>query len=777
MSLFRLFSPWIVAVALATGGAGVLQAAPVEQEYADAMDRGSEAFQRGQFEVAVGHFERADALARGAGDPSARLQALLRLAEAYQELGQHRRSLQYLTTAKALAEQGDRSRLAAAVENSLGNAYFLSGNLDFAERHYQAAVDIARQLGEPDLLGATLNSLGNFYSASRQDDQALAAYRESIANARRAGATNLVVKAQLNAARVALATPDAALATEFLTAASDQIDGLPAPRERALNLIALGQLSRQLAATPGADRRSTGLAFEALSTAAEIAEDLGDQRTLAYAWGYLGRLYEDQRRYDDALILTRRAVFAAQQNNAPESLYLWEWQTGRLLRARGEFEPALKAYRRAVTTLQSIRPELSAGYLHSQLTGFSNADAPFIELADLLLRRAAASSDDQTRETFLREARETVEIFRAAELTDYFRDDCVVALESRITAIDAIDHPKTAIIYHITHPDRVELLVSLPAEGPAPKVIRQVSADLPRAELERLADQFRRSLVRPDLDVHFELGRQLYEALMRPLEPSLAERTIDTLVFVPDATLRTIPMAALHDGDDYLIRDYAIAVTPGLNLTDLRPFDSDDVELLVGGLTEAVQEFPALPSVAEEVAAIQTLFPGSQILKDTDYQLETFQSQLTQRPYSVVHIASHAQFTGDIDSTFLLTYDDKLTMDRLEAILNVSQYRQRPVELLVLSACQTATGDERASLGLAGVAVKSGARSALASLWSVADETTAQLMDRCYRELRGDPRSKALALRNAQLALLDGDNLLHRHPFFWSPFLMIGNWL
>jgi CHAT domain-containing protein len=136
-------------------------------------------------------------------------------------------------------------------------------------------------------------------------------------------------------------------------------------------------------------------------------------------------------------------------------------------------------------------------------------------------------------------------------------------------------------------------------------------------------------------------------------------------------------------------------------------------------------------------------------------------------------MATHAQFESDYRRSFLLAHDDVITMDRLEEVMGSRRFTDEPVDLLVLSACQTAAGDERAALGLAGVAVKAGARSALASLWSVNDESTATLITEFYRQL-ADENGKAAALRGAQLLLLNDER--YSHPAYWAPFLMIGDW-
>jgi CHAT domain-containing protein len=269
-------------------------------------------------------------------------------------------------------------------------------------------------------------------------------------------------------------------------------------------------------------------------------------------------------------------------------------------------------------------------------------------------------------------------------------------------------------------------------------------------------------------------AQQLYDWLIRPLEPALASTTIDTLVFVPDGPLRTIPMAALHDGQQFLIRKYAIATTPGLKLTDPRPLPRGNTRMLAVGLTEAVQGFSALPYVASELETLQGLY-GAEVLLNQRFLLPSVEKELQEKPFSIVHIASHGQFDSDVANTFVLTFDDKLTMDRLEQMVGRLRFREDALELLTLSACQTAAGDDRAALGLAGVAIKAGARSALATLWFIDDQASAELVTEFYRQLQNPALSRARALQQAQLKLLS--NSRYEHPTYWAPFLLLNNWL
>jgi CHAT domain-containing protein len=234
-------------------------------------------------------------------------------------------------------------------------------------------------------------------------------------------------------------------------------------------------------------------------------------------------------------------------------------------------------------------------------------------------------------------------------------------------------------------------------------------------------------------------------------------------------------LATLQDGERFLIQDFAVAVAPGLSLVQPRPIQREKVNLLLSGLSESVQGFPPLKFVTGELQSVEPLYP-SEVLENQSFTLKDFREKLTDEQFSIVHIASHGQFDRDVTKTFVLTYDKKLTLNDLESLIRPGQYRGRPVELLVLSACQTAAGDDRAALGLAGVAVKAGARSALATLWFVNDQSTSTLITEFYSQLRNEPSvSKARSLQLAQIKLL-GDRR-YRHPCYWSPYLIIGNWL
>jgi CHAT domain-containing protein len=745
------------------------------------LDEGRAAFDRGAFESAVESWTRAARLFQEAGDHAGQIAALVHVAEGYSALGQYRQSVGVLDRALEVAEaSGDRSQV-PWILSRLGSVLTATGPPQAAEATLRRALGMAREAADRPLAAGLLNDLGNQLASRKEMPEALAAYRESAAVAESSGRELLVARARINEARALRQTGATSEARTALDDAFDRLDRSSPSQQAAFALVSVGVGYRELrAVVPDSAGDLLLRAARAFGRGRDTADGLGDRRTVSYAQGYLGALYEEERRNEEALVLTREAIFAAQRANAPESLYRWQWQAARLHRKMGNVDEAMAAYRAATQQVTAMRPELSVRYGESTSSFRESIGPLFLEFVDLLLRRAgeaqgagsggaAGSIADPggTGRALLAEARETVEVLKVAELRDYFRDDCVDIALSRVTQLDVVS-PTAAVVYPIMLADRTELLVTLPSG------LRRFIVPIGEPRLTHEVRQFRRMLERRTTRQYLRHAGQLYDWLVRPIEAELVAAKIDSLVFVPDGALRTIPMGALHDGRQFLVSKYALAITPGLKLTDPRPLDRKRPRMLAVGVADSVQGFPALPEVEGELVAVRGVFGGTALL-NAQFSVANIERELRTGAYTIVHIASHGEFGGDVDKTFLLAFDGKLTMDRLNQLIGLFKYRDEPLELLTLSACDTAEGDDRAALGLAGVAVKAGARSAVATLWSVNDEASAELIGDFYRELKKPSVSRAVALQRAQLKLLSDPR--YQHPGFWSPFLLINNWL
>jgi len=749
--------------------------AGVEAKEAPAVDQlmkhGSQAYQHGDFEQAVERWTEATAVYEKSAARPEQIDALIRLSEAYQSLGRYQTAAIRLDQAKALAAGMDNSLLSIRILWRTGNLYQAGGQYAEAEQSLRESLRLARTLPQAELTAAILNDLGNLAAAQGKFDDALAAYSECFQMAQAVPVKLLAATSQVNAARLLLSTKQYRDSKQRLDQAAGILRELEPSHEQISAFITVGLTYAKLRAfLVELNRDLTLAAFQALHDAARTADRLGDLRGSSFAWGHLGKLYENERRYTEALGVTQQAILMGQQASAPEALYRWHWQAGRLLKGLGRSKEAIDSYRRAIVAVQSIRPEVSAMTAEEQAgASFREAvGAVYFELADLLLQGTDRDVDPQHREAILREARDTVELFKVAELQDYFQDDCVQAAKSQARGLEQVSKT-AAVIYPIMLQDRLEILVSLPS-GMVRKTV-PVGAETLTEEIRA----FRTFLEKRSTRQYLAHAKTLYGWLIQPIEPLWAGAGIDTLVIVPDGALRTIPLAALHDGKEFLIKKYAVATTPGVTLTDPRPLDRKSIKLLSVGITEAVQDFPALPHVSRELETIHQLYGGTSLL-NKQFMMSRVQEELKAHPYSVMHIASHGQFQSDSNETFLLAYDGKMTMDRLEEYVGMLRFREEPLALITLSACETAAGDDRAALGLAGVAIKAGARSALASLWFLDDQASSQLVTEFYRQLHDDSvASTAMALQRAQIKFLD--NPEYSHPAYWAAFLLLNNWL
>jgi CHAT domain-containing protein len=254
----------------------------------------------------------------------------------------------------------------------------------------------------------------------------------------------------------------------------------------------------------------------------------------------------------------------------------------------------------------------------------------------------------------------------------------VAAWLNKASRIDRLAE-RTAALYPIMLPDRLELLLSLP------KGMQRYTVYRDWADVRKMVEQLRVTLENRGTPEFLPHAQALYDLLIRPVRTDLVKDRIETLVFVPDATFRTIPLAALHDGKNFLVRHYAIATSPGLTLTDPQPIQHENTLVLVAGLSEGSRGFQALPNVRDEIRRIAEQFPAT-ILEDQSFRVNSIRQQLMENPYRIVHIASHGQFNKNVANTFVLASDGKISLDALGKMMGVSRYRNEPVELLTLSS-------------------------------------------------------------------------------------------
>ena len=728
--------------------------AETEVDFASAMAEGRSAEAVGQWGQARAAYGRALALAEQ--HPGQEVDALIGLAQAERALGEVPASLEHLERARQQLDSGGALKQRGRVEASLGASELAMGRVSAAEAWFEKAKKSAEAQKAFGLTASVENDWGVLEALRGRPEEARIHFEAAAKAAAQADQPLLEARALGNAARSwAEVRPERA--AQLRAQAAEQLESQPVSRTQLELWVNLGeQEGNQTPLTGQARLRAARWLYAGLAG----AEQSGDDAVAAQALAALSELYASEDRVAEALELVDRALAHARQTSEFDTLYRLEVQRAGLLERAGRPQEAITAYRRAIEALEPLRHRLPwAGELNP--SSFEEGIRPVYEsLIGLLLDRAAAESAPKARQALLRQARDTLEAFKAAELRDYFEDDCVEALQSRLASIESVSSG-AAILYPVSLPDRLVVLTTWPSGE-----IVQHETPVSQAALSDEVSNFRRRLEQAGTRRYLLQARRLYDWLVRPVAGDLEKRGVETLVFVPSGVLLTIPMAALNDGEAFLVDRYALGLTPGLELTDPGPFNREAPRALLAGLSEAVDGFVPLPNVIEEVDQVHAIL-GGEVLLNAAFRRQTLREQLAEAPYTVVHLATHAVFSPDDQGAYLLTSDGRLSMEGLATDIGTFRFREQPLELLTLSACETAEGNQRAALGLSGVAVQAGARSALGSLWSVNDPATAQLVSAFYRALLRPGVSRAQALSEAQRELKK--DFRYRHPAYWAP--------
>jgi CHAT domain-containing protein len=354
---------------------------------------------------------------------------------------------------------------------------------------------------------------------------------------------------------------------------------------------------------------------------------------------------------------------------------------------------------------------------------------------------------------------------------------------------------KPAVIWIWPRDKQLQLVIITP--GKTPQIYSVKSAD--KVALIDVVKKLNVAITSPSrrrTKAYLKPAQILYNWMVKPLDYTLKKEKIDTILFCLGSGLRTLPIAALHDGEHFLVEKYSITRIPAFNLMNSSLDAKRNFQVLAMGASE-FNQLESLPAVPVELNEITQEIGKSKKFINQDFTLKNFQEQRQKQPFEIVHLATHAEFTkGTPDQSYIQFWgNERIKLNEIEKL----QLQKPQVSLLVLSACRTALGDQEAELGFAGLTVKSGVKSVLASLWNVSDVGTLALMTEFYQDLQNIPL-KAKALQTAQVAMLkgqvglkngelQGSNMTLKlpselaelrdenfaHPYYWSAFTIIGN--
>lgn len=754
---------------------------------------------------------------------------LVEQAQLYGELGQPQNAIALLCGktvplscdgegALALAQRQSDPLAEAAALGVLGQTYYLQGDYDPAIEVLELSLTIAQDIGQINYQMAALNTLGNVYTSLSQrssryaqfarqaqdvdaattleqtaqtsDQTAIEYFLKGLKLAQFQGDATHVLRSQLNLIlptyRQNASSQGDVKSAVLLRLAQTQLERLPDTREKAYSTIRLANLFSQVQVPPNAVygfAQCTPIddtTLKLLQQAVTVARRIQDRVAESFAIGWLGHLYKCAKNYPTARQLTEQALLLATK---PESRYLWEWQIGRILKAEGDSGAAIKAYQQTVKTLKQVEGDIAIANRDLRLDFRDAVEGIYRQLTELQLAQAV-QQDPAIQQPLLLSALSTLDNLRLAELRNYLSSECDL---SSIATSSQMPDSGTATLSTLILADQLAVVLTLPAsEGNVKTTFHRVL--LPKTELvEHVNDLRNRLEQRADRTNGFlAQSQKLYDWLIRPFEAELVSSKVSTLTFNHDGILRSIPMAALHDGQKFLVETYAINNSSNF-VAITRDGSNQSPKVLAFGLTTparvtTTEQFSALAAVEAEISQIKATLPDSATFLNEAFTQQRLQTELEKEPVSILHIATHAQFGYDSNDTFLITgekdadnsYNRPLRINELYRLIRQLSPERPPLSLLTLTACETAAGSERDALGLAGVAVQAGVESAVASLWQVDDLATAELITRFYHYL-GEGFSRSTALQMTQKKWIESQTGGYRHPGYWAALVLIGD--
>jgi len=755
------------------------------------------------------------------------IEILIQRGETYRLLGYNHNAISDLSKAiflaKKLADKNNNKKLLLMSSIALAQALLQDRQIEPTINLLNHSIELAANQQRNDILAAAYNMLGNIALSLENIADARTNYLKGIEFAKKIDDISLIVSMQINLSRIISNQKDSQV---LLKQAYQNCTRINNPLERSMLLVAIGVQATK--------NKMHTLAFSALSESIADAKLLHNEHLLSQSQGYLGQMYEADSQYEKAFELTTQAISSAQKISASDLLLEWEWQQARIENKKGYQYAAISSYRNAISHIQSIRNDIPIQYSDGRSSFRETLSPIYLGLVDLLLKASDESDSNADQQQLLTEALETIELFKTAEMQDYFKNSCAVKKKS---LIDAYSIPKgSAILYPVIFPDKLEILLLIGEKKYhyASPASQQSVHNL----VEQLTDNLKPNAYGQLSPYNTLIANTIYNLLIKPIEHKLLEEEIDTIVYSPDGILRSLPIGTLWDGKKFLIEKYAIATIAGLTMINTEASDSNtankkQIQALLAGVSnpgKVVDELPvniqslysssdstnelmpaahlsrqfkmralpeyispnkkprsltlkphmrkylqqslALPGVIHEIEEISRKIPSTQLMNE-QFLLKNFSSAVNGN-YRIIHIASHGFFSGTPESSFIITFDKILNMITLEELFQSEAFSDSPIEILTLSACQTAEGDDRSPLGLSGVVLKSGVKSVLGSLWPVADDVAKNLLPDFYNNIITKNYSKAKALQQAQLNILNSK--AYSHPGLWSPFILVGNW-
>ncbi|MBF0452603.1 MAG: CHAT domain-containing protein [Candidatus Magnetomorum sp.] len=795
--------------------------------------KGEEFYYQGHLEHAVFNWEEALFILDTEKYIGIYIDTLLNLANIYQSFGNYEKALSaYEKTMPLINKSSDRYRNARFFSN-MGELYLFLENVKEGVSYLKKAVDEARQLKNPQILAQVLQKKGDGLTADRYFMGAMIAYEDSLNRIEELSQDSDIhvaalienIRNQINQARKQLQQTIQQAMTRFQ---SQNRQDLPY-EDYADIIIALDDINQDIQTLldlfkqdeeqqtvkiysqrirkeiQTADDFLQPIAFYALTNARQIAEKIQNRRLLAHSHAALSDIYSENHRYTTAINQIRQAVFFAQENNLADILYRFQWKLARLFKKRNnpvyhDSKNAIDTYQMAIDTLNPNDPQceyndndtdspsttkrisiynVRKDLLNAYPTGISfekDIKPLYVERVDVLLNQAMnLELSESERKQRVMQAIDTMENLKIAEFKDFFQDECMGKTSEPVISINATQlkqiDPSAAVIYTVFLNDRLIVILITQAGVHIYPVLATLE------QIHETALQFRKEAQTPQQELYKGYAAQLYTWLIRPMIDTLKINNIKTLLIVPDGVLRLVPFAALYDGFDYLIKQYAVAYLPCITRSSPRWLSRKNATLFFGGLSQSRHDIMPRFHVETDYKAIEHAM--KRLIKIDEYLDRSFSKKhvfkaFENNPYEIVHLTSYCDIGASPDDFEINAHGKTFKFEDIERLFGISQ-KTKP-GLVIFDYSRTLPENWNATLLYSGFTIKTGAHSLLLSLWTERNIGASELVPEFYRQLIRTPyQSRAEALRSAQIEILE--KIAFHHPFFWSGFVLIGDWL
>ena len=802
-----------------------------------------------QYQSAITAYEKALPIFRQIGDRQGERNTLNNLGETYFALGQYRQAQPVFERALALTKQDNDAAVQADVLNNLGVIYDYLGKYQEAIKTYQQALAIHEACQDRSRQAKTLNNLGSIYRNLGQYQRALDYYEQSQKIRHEIG----------DPAGESRILNNIAETHRFLGQQQEKLGKLAIAEQEYQQALPLYQEALKLAEIAG-DHAGQVSVLNNLGTiygdlkqyeqeqatyeqALAIAQEIGTSGQIALLQNNLGTSAEVQGRHQEALKHYQRALVKFRETGDRDNEATTLSNIGSSLNDLNELELAIAFLKQSINVREEIRRNVRTFSREAQHSYKEKATGSYQRLSTLLLEQNRVMEallvldllKVQELQDFLKNVEgnqntaqgiellpQEKQIFAALEsdsnldINTYLQSTPVKALIQEIHQTAPAQNLKlsaykdlqtrlsnlgqnSALFYPLVRYDSLELVLFT---RNAPPIHRSVP--ISKSELEKVVTNFRAEIQNTTSDAIQEPAKQLYQLLINPIADQLQQQNIQTIIYAPDGQMRYVPLAALYDGEQWLVEKYQINYITALSLTDLDTESFQNPSILAGAFTEPrgqvnideqTFDFGPIPSARREVESLAATFPNTKTLIGKAFNRTAITTEQMNR-HNIVHLATHGQLvSGNPEDSFIL-----LNNQEYITLREIKDWQLPNVGLVVLSACQTALGDRLGSgieiIGFGYQLQQAQARASIATLWSINDAATSDLMNEFYAQISQGSPNPVNALRDAQIALIQGNLQAERktprvslepeeatvppeqqlkHPYYWAPFILIGN--